>query len=183
MVAPKVGQPRIKSSFMRGGLGRCDGSDRITSRVPRAYDYTGGLAREEAPMLRSTFYPKLANHEERRSLFIFQTERQIAAYLDALRPPDGSVLADTAYAYSVVLASRNPKQFVITSDRDFQSAVADPTGHHVQYLLVPAPNLGPADALNRHWPGLYGSGSRVGILVKEWHGAYFGDWRLYRVRS
>ena len=132
-------------------------------------------------MLRSVFFPTLASHEDRRSLLIFTTERSVAAYLDSLHLPPGSIVTDTAYAYSIVLASRYPKQFVITSDRDFPYAVEDPTGHHVQYMLVPSPGLGPADALQHQWPGLYENGSRVGTLVKEWKGAFYGDWRLYRV--
>ena len=142
----------------------------------------GGLAREESPMLRSTFYPRQASKEERKSLRIFQTERQISRYIDGLDLPRGSVLTDTAYAYSVVLASQRPTQFVITSDRDFDDAVSDPTGHHIAYMLVPSPSLGPADALGRYWHDLYLDGGRIGILVKGWRGTFFGNWRLYRVR-
>jgi hypothetical protein len=40
------------------------------------------------------------------------------------------------------MASSRPTQFVITSDRDFSGAVADPAGDGVRYLLVPAPELG-----------------------------------------
>lgn len=142
---------------------------------------SSGLAREESPMLRSLLMPNLASHEDKKSLLIFQTERSIAADLDRLNLPDGSVLTDTAYAYSVVLASERPRQFVITSDLDFVGAVADPTGHHVQYLLVPGRNLGPADALRRHWPSLYDNGAGLSTLVRTYRGAFFGDWRLYQV--
>lgn len=143
----------------------------------------GGLAREESPMLRATFYPHDASKEDRRSLRIFQTEREIAGYIDGLHPGTGSVLTDTAYAYPVVLASSRPRQYVITSDRDFKKTVADPSDHHVRYLLVPAPSLGPADALEKQWPGLYENGGRVGVLEREWRGKFYGDWRLYRVRA
>jgi hypothetical protein len=141
----------------------------------------GGLAREEGPMLRSTFFPDAASAEDRKSLLIYHTERQIAAEIDAMRLGEGSVLADTAYAYSVVLASSNSRQFVVTSDRDFDPSVADPSGHRIRYMLVPSPNLGPADGLQHHWPGLYQDGGRVGRLVKEWRGQFYGDWRLYQV--
>lgn len=144
-------------------------------------DTSSGLAREESPMLRSVFSPDLATHEERRSLLIFQTEREIAAYVDRLDLGDGAVLTDTAYAYSVVMASAQPRQFVITSDRDFAGAVADPAGHRVQYLLVPAPELGHADALQARWPGLYENGAGIATVVQTFEGAYFGNWRLYRV--
>jgi hypothetical protein len=133
-------------------------------------------------MLHSTFSPQQATFEERRSLLIFQTEREIAAYVDRLDPGEGSVLTDTAYAYSVVMASSRPTQFVITSDRDFAGAVADPAGHGVRYLLVPAPELGHADALQARWPGLYENGAGIATPVRTFEGAYFGSWRLYRVR-
>jgi Dolichyl-phosphate-mannose-protein mannosyltransferase len=145
-------------------------------------DTSTGLAREESPMLHSTFSPQQATFEERRSLLIFQTEREIAAYVDRLNPGDGTVLTDTAYAYSVVMASSRPTQFVITSDRDFAGAVADPAGHGVRYLLVPAPELGHADALQARWPGLYDNGAGIATPVRTFEGAYFGSWRLYRVR-
>jgi hypothetical protein len=145
-------------------------------------DTTSGLAREESPMLHSAISPASASHEERRSLLIFKTEREIAAYLDRLDPGEGTVLADTAYAYSVVMSSAHPRQFVITSDLDFPAAVADPAGHGVRYLLVPAPELGRADALRARWPTLYEDGAGIATLVRTFNGAYFGDWRLYRVR-
>lgn len=140
-----------------------------------------GLAREESPMLRSVFFPGLASHEEQRSLLIFKTERAVAAYIDSLDPGSSTVLTDTAYAYSIVMSSRHPGQFVITSDLDFQAAVADPAGHGVKYLLVPAPELGPADALGHYWPGLYATGAGIATQEKLFPGEYFGDWKLYRV--
>jgi hypothetical protein len=145
-------------------------------------DTSTGLAREESPMLHSTFSPRQATFEERRSLLIFQTEREIAAYVDRLDPGEGSVLTDTAYAYSVVMASSRPTQFVITSDRDFAGAVSDPAGHGVRYMLVPAPELGHADALQARWPGLYENGAGIATPVRTFEGAYFGSWRLYRIR-
>jgi len=153
----------------------------IPVQIGTLTDTQTGLAREESPMLHSAISPDLATHEEQRSLLIFHTERQIAAYIDNLNPGDGTVLTDTAYAYSVVMASSRPHQFVITSDLDFAGAVADPAGHGVKYLLVPAPNLGPADALKVRWPGLYDNGGGISTLVQTFSGAFFGDWRLYRV--
>jgi hypothetical protein len=140
-----------------------------------------GLAREESPMLHSAISPEQATAEERRSLLIYRTEREIAGYIDRLNAGEGTVLADTAYAYSVVMASRDPKQFVVTSDLDFAGAVTDPRGHGVRYLLVPAPELGHSDALQGQWPGLYADGAGIATLEQTFDGAFFGDWRLYRV--
>jgi hypothetical protein len=144
-------------------------------------DTRTGLAREESPMLHSAISPALATNEERRSLLIYHTESEIAAYIDHLNPGDASVLADTAYAYSVVMSSKHPKQFIITSDLDFAGAVSDPSGHRVMYLLVPAPELGHADALRARWPTLYQDGAGISSQVHAFRGAFFGDWRLYRV--
>ena len=132
-------------------------------------------------MLRSTFFPDVASNEERRSLKIFQTEREIATYIDALDLGEGEIITDTAYAYSVVMASKNPRQFIVTSDRDFQASARDPRGRKVRFMLVPIPSLGPADSLQRQWPALYESGAGIGVLEKEWKAKFFGDWRLYRV--
>jgi hypothetical protein len=141
----------------------------------------GGLAREEAPMLHAALFPGSSSPVVKASLTDFVTERHIAAYLDEMHLRAGSVLTDSAYAYSVVLASDNPHQFVLTSDLDFMASVGDPTTHHVTYLLVPA--LGPADALQHRWPGLYANGGGIGVLVKQWKGTLFGNWRLYRVSA
>jgi hypothetical protein len=145
---------------------------------------SNGLAREESPALRSVFLPELASTEDKKSLRIFETERSIADYIASLDSGEGTVITDTAYAYSVILAAStaDPRQFVITSDLDFDDAVADPRSHGITYMLVPSPNLGPADALGKQWPGLYDDGGGIGVLVKEWTGAFYGDWRLYRVR-
>ncbi|MEV0898507.1 hypothetical protein [Actinoplanes sp. NPDC049802] len=76
--------------------------------------------------------------------------RQVAADLDAMGLPDGAVLTDAAYAFGVVLASDDPKQFVITPDRDFAAVLADPAAHGVRYLLLSA--RGAADAVRiRHF--------------------------------
>ncbi|MBB2941361.1 hypothetical protein FB565_001065 [Actinoplanes lutulentus] len=77
---------------------------------------------------------------------------QVASDLDAMNLPDGAVLTDVAYAFGVVLASDNPDQFVITPDRDFAAAVADPTAHHIQYLLLSADGSADAVRLARYGP-------------------------------
>jgi hypothetical protein len=76
---------------------------------------------------------------------------QVAADLDAMGLPDGSVITDSAYAFPIILASSKPRQFVITSDRDFMAALQDPRGHRVRYLLISA--TGAADAVRLAYPG------------------------------
>lgn len=140
------------------------------------------LAREETSTMLAAIAPQLATADDRRHLRIFQTEKQIAADLDALHLPDSSVLTDSAYAFPTILASQHPRQFVITSDRDFRSSVADPVGRQIRYLLVPQPTWAPIDALQRARPDLYRNGGGISTVVMTWHGtSYNGDWRLLKI--
>ncbi|HEY4024884.1 MAG TPA: dolichyl-phosphate beta-glucosyltransferase [Candidatus Dormibacteraeota bacterium] len=115
----------------------------------------------------------------------FTTERQMAADLDALDLPRDTVLLDDFLGFAIPLSSRNPGQFVITSDRDFQSILTDPTGNRVRYLVVPEPvEQGRLDALNRRYASLYADGAGMATLVRQ-----YGDtdnrtsWRLYRMAA
>lgn len=109
-----------------------------------------------------------------------EMERNIAAYIDGLSLPPGSVLSDVAYSSSIVLASRNPSEFVITPDRDFAACVADPTGHHVLYALVPMPSQAQGDAVLRAYPGFFDDGGGVATLAKEWKDRRGITWKLFR---
>lgn len=96
----------------------------------------------------------------------FHTERRLAQYIDGLHLPDGSVIVDTSSAFAVVLASNHPKQFVIPSDRDFNRILDQPFTSGVRYALtVPAIRRGRDDALNKRYPGIYGSGGEVAVPV------------------
>jgi hypothetical protein len=109
--------------------------------------------------------------------------RGTADYLDALNLPDGAVLVDTFLGFPIVLDSAKPRQFVVTSDRDFKQSVSDPATFAVKYLLVPeSGGLGDLDAIERQWPGIYETGAGIGQLVKEFgiDGASF-RWRLYEL--
>jgi hypothetical protein len=122
---------------------------------------------------------------EQRATQRFVTERRIAADLDALQLTPGSVLVDDFLGFAVPLNSRNPRQFTITSDRDFQAVLADPGAAGVRYVLVPEPsNLGLLDAVNRRYPKLYANGGGMATLVREY--ANQSDvppahWRLYEL--
>ncbi len=129
--------------------------------------------------------PSVRNREPaaRTELRQFQTERDVAAYLDALHLPKGSVLLDVLQAFPVVLASNNPVQFVIPSDREYSAVVSDPWDHGVQYILVePDSGRGQADAVNQRFPRLYRDGGGVGVLELQADASGPGpDWRLYRL--
>jgi hypothetical protein len=114
----------------------------------------------------------------------YQTEEQIAHYLDGLHLPTGSVLIDTFSGVPIVMSSNDPRQFVITSDRDFPVVLADPGTFGVRYILVEDPHgLGSLDAVNREFPTLYSNGAGFAALVRGFRnrGTARPDWRLYRI--
>jgi hypothetical protein len=111
-------------------------------------------------------------------------ERRIAVDLDRLHLPSGVVLVDDFLGFPIVATSSNPKQFVITSDRDFQSVLTDPRGTGVQYVLVPQPSyFGNLDAVNRQYAEFFANGGGFASLVREYpkQGYYDTTWRLYRI--
>jgi hypothetical protein len=93
----------------------------------------------------------------------------------------GSVLVDGAMGFPIILESRNPTQFITTSDRDFQEALLDPVSFKVRFLLVPE-DVGyqSLDALNRAYPGIYDTGAGIGRFVQQFS-AGGNNWRLYSV--
>jgi hypothetical protein len=145
------------------------------------------LAREEHFYLSAALHPEPAGTGPKgpfgQVLTRWTADRTAAHYLDSLHLPPGSVLLDTAFSAGIVLYSKRPRQFVITSDRDFDIAVADPATAHVHYLLtIPPDNLGQLEALNRAYPEIYDTGAGIGTLVASApKGGARPDWRLYRV--
>lgn len=108
----------------------------------------------------------------------------VAAYLDRMALNDGEVLADAALSFGVILRSDDPKQFVITPDRDFEAVLADPVVFGIRYLLVPNPGgVGGLDAINRKYPGIYENGASFLTLVREFRDgeSEYRNWRLYEV--
>jgi hypothetical protein len=111
--------------------------------------------------------------------------KEVAGYLDEMHLPNGSVLIDTFLGFPIVLDSDNLRQFVLTSDRDFEQTVADPMSFNVRFILVPVGGgLGGLDAVASRWPGLYSSGSGIAKLVREFgiDGSGF-RWRLFELGS
>lgn len=104
---------------------------------------------------------------------------QVAAYLDSLDLPEGSVITDVAYSFPIVLASRKPKQFVITPDRDFKEKLINPVEGRVRYALVTDPASSTADAVALRFPGIYEDGCGVATLEREWRDGRGASWRLY----
>jgi Dolichyl-phosphate-mannose-protein mannosyltransferase len=95
--------------------------------------------------------------------------RTLAADLDPELAHGKTVLVDTTQGFPVVLFSHYPSGFVIPSDGDFQSILADPTGR-VDYALT-FPQALASDVV--------GQASGPGwVLVRD-----YGFARLYRVPS
>jgi hypothetical protein len=137
------------------------------------------LGREESAVLLPVFAPSRATAADRATLHRFENERDLARWLDDQQLPDGSVLVDTAPGFAVVLASRHPSQFVVTSDEDFEASVADPAVYRIHYLLVQPT---PQDAINIAYPGLYDEGRGFVRLVREFPARGVGvPWRVYEV--
>ena len=111
----------------------------------------------------------------------YEIGQQAATYIDGLGLGNGQVLVDGAMGFPIILESRNPTQFITTSDRDFQEALLDPVSFKVKYLLVPE-DVGyqSLDAINRAYPGIYETGGGVSQLVQQFS-AGGNNWRLYLV--
>ena len=100
-------------------------------------------------------------------------DRAIAARLDELDLPPGSVLADTGSAFALVAASRNPHQFLITSDDGFAAALTDPPAHGIRYLL--RNEHGGVDMVRTTWPDLgTATGPAWARKIAQYRGA--GPW-------
>ena len=145
--------------------------------------WTARLGQEEMPVLRT-----IAGRPTTGTTSASVLPERVAQYLDGQHLKDGSVLIDSFTGFPVILASKAPHQFLITSDRDFGLALGSPRAFGVQYLLVPSPTdqnvLGSLDALNKAYPSLFQSGSASGALVREFLGPGKRPlWRLYQVSA
>lgn len=112
-----------------------------------------------------------------RPVNTFGAYTPIARYFD--RHPHMLVLADTFMMFPIVLRAHNPRQFVVTSDPDFQSILHYPLGR-VNAILVPSPQgVGSLDSVNRAWPAMWQGKVPWAKLVPGFPGG--GLVRLYTV--
>lgn len=112
--------------------------------------------------------------------------QQIARKVDQLGFGESSIVLDTFNCGSlIVMNSRDPHQFIITSDRDFEEIVADPLAFGVSYLLVPDNDQG-IDAISVAHPGIF-LGGRTGDMqtqiVAQYKTTGCPEYRLLRVIS
>lgn len=129
------------------------------------------IAPDENKFLQNSF----GQHNE--AYYDWKNFTAIAEYLDEYYPTS-TILTDSFSAYFVILQSKYPKRFYITSDKDFKKAVTDPKEYGVDYLLIPKPGSSSViSAINNAYPDLYGRGSEWAELARD-----FGyDWKLYKV--
>ena len=138
----------------------------------------------EVPQLRWLRHQDRMSEGDRNTKAIVTSAPAIAAKIDALHLPPGSVVADTfTPCISLMLMnSSHPHQFVITSDTDFQRVLADPATFDAHYLLIPPPTgYGALDALTRAYPTLYTDGAKGARLVTTFHEPGCPELKLYRV--
>jgi len=110
------------------------------------------------------------------------SERQLAAWLDSKKLPDGAVLMDTFLGWGVWLSSDHPKQFVITSDYDFSAALNRPWDMGIRYIVATNPRLNIPDAVNRRYPELWSTGAGIARLIYSSDGATSDEmFRVYEV--
>jgi hypothetical protein len=106
-----------------------------------------------------------------------KVEKEVAAYLDE-QLVNYNILMDSYSAYAIILNSKHPEKFLITSDHGFRESLLDPVGTGVDFILSPKPNKSSAlSADNATYLNFYEQGASWCELYAE-----FGDkWRLYKV--
>jgi len=128
-----------------------------------------------APDENTFFQNTFGNHNQ-----TYYDEKQfgeIAAYLDE-NYPNSTILVDSFSAYLIILESRFPKRFYITSDYYFNKAISDPEKYGVSYILIPKPGSASViSEINNAYPNLFDHGADWAQLTKD-----FGSkWRLYKI--
>jgi hypothetical protein len=114
------------------------------------------------------------------------TRAPLAAYLEReVVPRDGRVLLDAFQGAAVAaqLSSRSSGHLIMTFDRRFRAALADPDRHQITHVLVPAPAVWPQDAVTRARPALW-AGREPGFRLIRRFQTTAGlpeEWRLFRV--
>jgi hypothetical protein len=106
-----------------------------------------------------------------------QVEKEVAQFLDT-QMDGANILMDSYSAYAVILNSRHPEKFLITSDTAFRDSLHNPYKMGVDFILSPKPNKSSAlSADNQLYPDFYEKGAPWCVPYKE----FGGRWKLYKV--
>lgn len=152
----------------------------VTARSLLDPDINMGLPQMVASLVDPDRYPPEKQFERRIGI----DDRVVANYLDAKKLPRGTVLMDSFQTTWVWLASDNLKQFVITSDYDFASALNRPWESGIRYLVLTNPDTNAAeDAITRRYPTLWNDdGQGLGVRVFSAPDVYGREkYRIYRL--
>ncbi len=106
----------------------------------------------------------------------------LAERVDALSNA-GLVLLDSETSFGVIMASRHPERFAITSDRDFERLLAEPQ-KYVRYILLVDSQVtgGQRDKISGAYPDLFRSGAPWAVLEDDFPPT-IERWRLYGVKT
>jgi hypothetical protein len=106
--------------------------------------------------------------------------KNVADTVQAIDRDHSLVLIDSLCGHNIWIQAADPLMYVITSDRDFQAAVNEPTRHHIKYFLVPEPKqFCRSDRINTAHPGFWQNGQGFGELVTDLGGP--DRWKLYQI--
>jgi hypothetical protein len=179
---PLVAAGLTSARLVVNGLLACAAFALVATTLPSTWHtmMSHRYGREEARDLTAIFYPDRAQLGDRQALNGMHVERGIAHYIDSLHLPDGAVLTDSGKAYGVLMTTKDLHAFTITSDLDFERALADPPRFGIRYVLVPQKDG--YDAINDAYPGFFDNGGGFAAKVRGWKGyGYSPSWRLYKV--
>jgi hypothetical protein len=139
------------------------------------------IAAEESPVIHAltsgnTVHPAL-------DYSALATSAEIDRELLRLDWDHGVIQCDSSTCFPLNMLAPDPKMFLVTSDRIFESAAVEPRAYGVEYFLVPEPTGGGViDRLNGLYPKLWLNGDGFATLVGEGKGGGpMTNWRLYRI--
>ena len=123
---------------------------------------------------------------ETEPMMMFRSAEPFVSFFDG--HPELEVLTDSFLSYPLLLRTERPEQFVITSDRHFEEALAAPHAY-VDALLIPEPvDTGQLDAINRRYPSMWANGASWLRLRATFPASEPGEypigvfeWRLYEI--
>jgi hypothetical protein len=109
----------------------------------------------------------------------------VARYLEAnVLPTGGRVLPDSVAGGSAIALQLRPahlRRLVLTSDRRFKLARAQPGSYGVRYFLMPDPVGTPTAAIGRAYPRLW-DGEQPGFRLVTTLTTQMEQWRIYAVQ-
>jgi len=109
-----------------------------------------------------------------------ELDRSVGAWIDSNMNDGTNIMTDSYSAYNLLVSSNNLKRYLITSDYKFDTALNDPPGNDVDYILIPKPLPGiPKSAINKLYPNMFEHGNEWATLYHD----FDGKWRLYKIKK